>query len=474
MKKISNYIILISVLIGVAFSSCKNFLELKPEGVILEEDALKNKDSLLKLLNSSYDAARSGNYFGGRVWYLPDMMADDLDGTLFTTDWGSFYNHRTSIFIPACGEVWQDPYIVTYRVNTILAKLEEVEGLTEQDKKWFEGQCKFWRAVGHFELVRIFGQPYGSGRENEAQSGIPIRLIASQDKTVRNTTQEVYTQVLKDLDESIAALTGNFNVPKWYVNVWAAKAYKARVLFQMNRTTDCLPILNEVIQYQGDNLEMDLEKRISTWGGANEPFGKEVIFGLHSRSDINTDLLDRYKKRSNGTVDLPISNEILSLVNSEPNDLRATAWIETSTVDGRTIVVSKKFNYLNNSRKFIIPIIHLTDLKLMRAECLASSNGLGALADLNAIRNRAGLLDFTSTDVNALKNEIRKQRRIEMFGEGSRLHEVKKVGAFEQSGLTIRLLDPVLWNCPGMIAQIPNAEIAGNLNILRNEEGGCN
>lgn len=474
MKKISNYIFLLFLLTGVAFTSCKDFLELKPEGVILEEDALKNKDSLMKLLNSSYDAARSGNYFGGRTWYLADMMADDLDGTLFTTDWGSFYNHRTSIFIPACGEVWQDPYIVIYRANTILANLESVPGLTEQDKKWFEGQCKFWRAVGHFEVVRLFGQPYGSGRENETQSGIPLRLEPSQDRGLRNTTQEVYTQVLKDLDEAISALGGNYNVPKWYADVWAAKAYKARVLFQMNNTAGCLPLLDEVIQHQGNDLEMDLEKRISTWGTDAQPFGKEVIFGLYSREDINTELLDRYKKRSNGNADLPVSEEILSLVNSEPNDLRAAAWIETGNVDGRTVVINKKYNYLNNSRKFIIPVIHLTDLKLMRAECLAASNPLAALADLNAIRNRAGLTDFTATDATALKNEVRKQRRIEMFSEGNRLHDIKRIGAFEQPNLTIRVLEPVVWNCPGMIAQIPNAEIAGNLNILRNEEGGCN
>jgi starch-binding outer membrane protein, SusD/RagB family len=484
MHKHNKYIFIL-LLLPLIFSSCgKNFLEFEQEGIIKPDSALRTKEDMKNLVISIYDVARSDAGFGGKTWYYGDIMADDLDGTLLTGDWASLYGHRTSIFISATNETWADPYRTIFRSNVVLENIANVPALNDTDKKWLEGQAKFFRGLSHFYIVRYYGQPIGGGKENEVQSGIPIRLFGNSQtlqQVVRSTTTEVYTQILADLDDAIRLLgeAPNYTAEKWYADVWAAKAMKAKVLFQMNRTADCYTLADEVIAHQGNTLESDLQLRMATPGTAAQPFNKEVIFGLYSKQSANSDLLEHYKKKSGaaGTANLLMSQEIATLATTDPKDKRGTTWIKAGNSGGRTVYYNQKWSFLPG-REFIIPVIHVSELKLMRAECAAANgNTTQALADLNDIRTRAGLDIFSITELTTLLNEIRTQRRIEMMGEGNRLGEVKRIGAYYDNNLKLRVTSTSAgfpWNCPGMLIQIPNAEVAGNVNIKRNEEGGCN
>jgi hypothetical protein len=119
-------------------------------------------------------------------------------------------------------------------------------------------------------------------------------------------------------------------------------------------------------------------------------------------------------------------------------------------------MATTKFN-LNN---FAAPYLHLTDLKLMRAEVLAiQGNSTGAISDLTPIIKRAYKASATketyiaSLSGSALVDEIRLQRRLEMNCEGDRLHQVKRIGVSKgQDNLMVR---GVPWNCNGMILQFP-------------------
>ncbi len=465
MKKILYISLIISLLAGL--SACKNFLEIPPQdpASILVEDAFKTKNDFQKLLTSCYDAARSNTYYGGRLVYASDFMADDIDGSLFTGDWASVYGHRTSTFIPITSEIWQDPYLVVYRCNSLeeLMNTLTIPDLTAADKERMLGEARFLRALTHFEIVRLYGQPVGGGKDNDIQSGIPIRLVPDQSKIVRSTTQEVYAQVLSDLDAAIAKLPETNGI---YADKWAAKGMKAKVLFQMNRNDEALALLEEIINSSGKTLNTDLTKRYAVAGDAGNT---EVVFGLLSAKASLSEMIDSYAKRPSAGISL--TEALLNETKVEPNDIRDSLWLEVKNA-GTPIqrIQSNKFKYFSG-RECVLPILHLTELTLMRAEINAlKGSGDAALGDLNKIRTRANLLPYTSTVQNALVTEIRHQRRIEMFGEGNRLHDLKRIGAFYQPDLLIRTSP---WDCPGMILQIPNSEAAGNLDIMFNEQGGC-
>lgn len=466
MKKISYILVITTVL--ASLSACKDFLEIPPQNpaLTLAQDAFKEKNDYQRLLTSCYDAARSNTYYGGTMVFASEMMADNIYGDLFTGDWGAVYGHRTSTFIPITGEIWQDPYLVIYRCNTLeeILPLSTATDLTDADKVRMIGEAHFLRALGHFEMVRLYGQPVGGGKDNDMQSGVPIRLVPDQSKIVRSTTQEVYAQVLADLDDAIAKLPESNGI---YADKWAAKGIKARVLFQMNRNDEALTLVDDIINNSGKTLNTDLTKRYAIPGDAANT---EVIFGLLSKKNELSKIIDVYNKRP--SADITLSQSLLNEMKVEASDIRDSLWVEVKSA-GTPIqrIQSNKFKYFSG-RECVIPVLHLTELTLMRAEINAlKDNADAALVDLNKIRTRANLLPYTSTIKEALVTEIRHQRRIEMFGEGNRLHDLKRIGARPESSTILIRTSP--WNCPGMILQIPNAEAAGNLDVQFNEQGGC-
>lgn len=460
--------ILLCALIATSLVGCKKFLELKPEGAIIDTEAIKTPEDLQNLLSSCYDATRSGKYLGGQLWALSDMMADDLDGTLFTGDWGAFYNHRTSTFISAGSEVWQDPYLVIYRTNTLMEKMPELEGVSADLQKRFTGECRFLRALAHLSIVHQFGQPYGGAKYKDVQSGIPLRLKTGQEKVVRSTTEEVYNQVLADLEEAIQNLPENNSV---YANKWAAKALKAKVYFEMNKIQEAYDLANDVVNNSGAVFEQNLTKRFSVTGASAEGIFKLV--SKNTQSNSATKYIENYSSKNNPNPPIPISKDLLLYIQEDPKDIRDSIWLKVVTNPDGTRVFNAKANYLTGGY-CDVPVIHLTEMKLLRAECAAllpAPNVTQALQDVNDIRQRAQLDPFVSSVPSAIVDEVRRQRRIEMFSEGNRLQDLKRIGAFYNPNLKIRNSP---WDCPGMVAQIPNSEAAGNLDIMFNEQGGCN
>jgi hypothetical protein len=123
-----------------------------------------------------------------------------------------------------------------------------------------------------------------------------------------------------------------------------------------------------------------------------------------------------------------------------------------------------------------VPIIHLTELKLIRAEAQASRGG-GDLAqarqDINDILNRAFEPGTNEVPENATAAEIveqaRRQYRIETIGEGKYVEQLRRRGAMGED-ITIR---GAPYNCPGMAIQFPNAE-STVIGFELNPESGCN
>jgi starch-binding outer membrane protein, SusD/RagB family len=120
-------------------------------------------------------------------------------------------------------------------------------------------------------------------------------------------------------------------------------------------------------------------------------------------------------------------------------------------------------------------MITVTEMKFIRAESSAEihTDHTIALADLNDVRNRAGLASVnTVSDKQTLLNLIRVEKRKEFVAEGIHFHDLRRIGA---KGENVMIRD-AQWNCPGMAIQFPDGEIAGAGGtefFTPNEEGGC-
>ena len=177
-------------------------------------------------------------------------------------------------------------------------------------------------------------------------------------------------------------------------------------------------------------------------------------------------------RSSNLTVSEPagkIDGAFHAIAVSDTSDQRLSWYIALDTTQASERIFLTRFN----ADYFNLPVVHLAEIMLIRAECAVELNDLStAESDLNAIRVRAGVDPVSpGQGQNALRTFIQNERRLEMVGEGNRLHDLKRQAVNGNSTLTI---NGAPWDCPGMVVQLPDEEAAGNPDIVLNPEGNCN
>lgn len=462
MKKL--YILSIT-LISLTFTSCQKWLDVKPEGVALEEDAIKTQADLQAALNGTYDVA--ANQYNGRVQLFNELMGDNLERPQsgFTVP---IYNHTTNFFNSDVSGLYLELYRTIFRSNYIMERVNDgsiaVDGAA---KTRMEAEARFLRALCHFDLVRIWAQPYGYTADN-SHLGVVIKDKTELEVKPRATVGEVYNFIIGDLNAAIASLPeANGN----YAKKDAAKALLAKVYFQMNRFGDVRTLCDELIPKYSldDTLNRFYNARTST----------ETIFAFVS-SGVNDN-------RASGFI-----NNFRIVNPSNPPAYRLSRAMYLSAVADTADQRSKLYAIFNAGtetetygiHKFdydflSTPILYLTQLKLMRAEALAQLglNLSQAIGDINDIRRRAygsNSYDIPSgisaTDIIAA---CRSERRKEFPCEGDRVQELKRIGALEDPGKTgsVKIRESN-WFCPGMALQFPVNEKTSL--FIFNEEGGCN
>ncbi len=448
----------ITYIIGIAFlafgiQSCDKMLDLQPDDVVLAEDALQTPEDLQRLLNSCYDVL--GNLYDGRVQIMSELQSDNLAIPNNNNDYRAVYNRETNFFTSSTGGVYTDLYRAIYRVNTLLTSFEFIDGLSDSEKVRIEAEAKFIRAICHWQLVSLWALPYGY-TANNSHLGIVLRTAPDNQALPRASVADAYSLINSDLAFARTNLpieNGN------YASRYAANGLSALVSMQMMNFQDAADFATAAIDgpFTLDSLNR-FTPNVST----------ETVFGIVSFSiDIRNEALrDNYRSDNNSNPQLGLSDGFVELMNFSPSDERIDKWLSPST--GRTLV--SKFD----RDIFNIPVIHLTQLKLIRAEALATIGGdlTTALNDVNDIRNRAfngiNLLPESSS-AETIKTAARNEYRKETVCEGWWSNHLKRFGAMGEN-IVIR---GASWDCPGMAIQFPNSESSVS-GFIFNEEGGCN
>jgi starch-binding outer membrane protein, SusD/RagB family len=450
----------------ILISGCKKFLEKPPQGQLTEEEALKDEAGLLTFLNGEYTLIGDGDFIGGRVQSLSDMLADELNGSRFTGDFSEIFKRQNSIFGGTRDALYKKGYRIINVANVVLNKLSLV---SDANKNNVKGQALFCRALAHFELVRLFAQPWGYSSDN-AHNGIPLRKEIIVGSIQRASVKQVYDQVIADLKEAETLLPDALPAGKYYTATkWAAKAYLAKVYFQMNDFTNAYNYANQVIASNNFTLDNTYDKRFSA-GLSTE--GILTIANEINRFQPGSDLRGNY--RSN--LSIPVLNFTDLFYNfavSRAGDVRK-AWYSNTLQAGYNVLTKYNKDY------FDLPVVHLTEIKLIRAESGAEIAGTNAaalavaIADMNSLLTRAygGTTNNLAANASAalVISTARTERELELVGENSRYNEIKRIGARNAANIDRR---GSVWNCNGFILQFPKAEQDAFSSFIMNPEGGC-
>ena len=437
--------------VGLSLFSCDKKLDTKPSSSIDANDAFKTSDDVIGALKGCYDDLGDGDFYGGYVFLGADLLGDSEN-----LDWSGTYQEFTQIHnksIPVTNAFVASTWLAGYKVindaNNVLAHVNLV---VDADKDRVEGEARFIRGSAYFDLVRMYAKAWNDGDPN-SNPGVPLvltptGLITDSSKVSRNTVAQVYAQVISDLTIATQKCIEADNTYIFATNI-AAYAMLARVYLQQQDYSNALSAENNAIKLALDNGYHLTSTYAAAFPSADPPtyIGNttEDIFTMQVNASSGVNEFNTFYSE-NQRGEIYINDSFLNLY--EPGDDRANLY------DGGYTL--KFENYYGSVR-----LIRLAELYLTRAECnfrLGSSVGAKPVDDVNKIRERAGLDDYTASELTL--DDILRERALELSFEGFTLHDEKRLE------LNVGILP---WNSPKLIYPIPQREIYANPNLTQNE-----
>ncbi|WP_316784322.1 RagB/SusD family nutrient uptake outer membrane protein [Pedobacter frigiditerrae] len=453
MKKI---ILFSAVVALVAISSCKKeYLETAPTDKVAAGDVFTSTTNANTVLNGIYrymferTTTTTSNAQGkpgvAGIMLAIDFMGEDLHqgaATWFTsTGEGNYVAPRTDTH---ASNIWV--YRTFYRIignaNAILDNIDEVPGLAA-DKNRIKAEALTLRAYAYSYLVQFYGKRYDALAKPNNQLAVPLLLKSTDSQKPRVSVEAVYTQINADLDAAIA-LNLTTKVSKSHADVWVAKGLKARVALTMGDYATAITYAKQIIDGNAYPL-MDAAAYQS--GFNNAPSLSEVMWAMMpnlEQGDTFGSFFAQIAYNANTTYQRGTPKRINSALYAQipATDVRAKMWEPAPTATNfplpATTFVRQPFMSRKYSVKTVgdpslgdVPIMRTSEMYLILAEAYAKSAvpqtllAQQALYTLNFKRNPNYVIS-TSTGATLI-NEILTYRRIELWGEGFRYLDLKRL-----------------------------------------------
>ena len=171
------------VFAAAALVGCEQYLTEEPQDKFADGDAFWKGEEALRLETnyfyssfSSYGAAHSGRFYAASK----------------SDDYGQDNNNpEYAVTIPSGTGVWASSYQEARRANLIMARMANME-LSDEVRKHYEGFCRYYRAIQHFDVVRAYGDCVWQGHEVDMND----EAWQAQERTDR---AEIMRKVCEDL-----------------------------------------------------------------------------------------------------------------------------------------------------------------------------------------------------------------------------------------------------------------------------------
>lgn len=446
MKKLL-YIILPAVL---SVTACKKTLDQQPQGSIDANIAYTTRQGVEAGIIGTYDGLQQNGYMSLNYLVFTDMYGDNIQWSGTFPSWSQVYNRTILPDNTDIASIWNSIYSTINRANNIIAAAPNISDPAFL-KDQAIGECETIRANAYFDLIRMFGG--GPTGYNQAGGlGVPLRTAPTLTPeiaaaTARATEAEVYTQVLADLDDAIAKLPNRIGNGR--VNKFVATALKARVQLYRQQWADAEALATTVITSPNNYALVPGASYGTIYTGKNT---SESLWELqYNATDANNLAFYYYPTSSGGRNEMGSSASLRDAF--EAADVR-------KEINYSTVPAGKQLKYSQTNPGIDdVMMVRLAEVYLTRAEARAMQANLpGAIADLNVIRQRAGLQPSTAVAADAVLADIRNQRRLELAHEGHRFFDQRR---YNETGLTqtFRNLFPIpqseIINSNGVVAQNP-------------------
>lgn len=485
MKNI-NPIIYITALLLFLYSCDRQLDALRPHNVTFEEKQFETPDGFKKAILGVYSMVSAGPVSSAFKYNDMQFFLSEAHGNTIKSldaqinkhnDMFNYVNSANKDFSHTY-EFWRGSYNILLHINKILANVKS--GETHPQILHNQAEALFLRAYVYFNLVRLYGRPYDQDPEHSPGVMLITSDLFSPDFAPgRASVADVYDQIISDLQKSIPLFSQeNTNS---YASRSAARALLSRVYLykggnpvnpDVSANLQAYAYADTVIREGGFQLlegdayrnyyATDNVGNLEDIFAVNTRFAQGLISNLYAMpSQINY----------SGGLYRP-SPDLLGLL--EVDDLRNSHYVENVTPghpEDNLATVKYMVGYVSLYSSSPGRYLRLAEMYLNRAEAaFKTGNATQALADVNVIRRRAGLVELSGLTGDALFKEIMKQRKIELAFEGHASFDEFRNGLPMVRTYASALSGPltILPTDDAVLMKIPDEEIVGNPNLVPN------
>lgn len=436
------------------FLSCKKFLEIDaPKTQVTSALIFENDQAAISATVGLYSEMSRINLAmsnGGQTIYA-GLAADEIATTSPNEDLDVFYlNSIPATNTTGLSRLWNQGYRIIYHANAVLEGIEKGGTLTDSIARMLKGEMLLGRAFHYFNLVNLFGD-------------VPLQLTTDYEtnsKKARTAKAVVYDQLVNDLTAAKDLLPATYaSANRARPNRWTAVALLSRVYLYKQEWEKAANAASEVIQSGAYQLNGNLNSVFL-------PASTETIWQLIRDNNNTAEGASFIPASATVKPTYALTPQLLSVFS--PADLRKSSWTKQNIVGGQPYVYPYKYKVrLSTPISEYYVVLRLAELYLIRAEARLELDDIsGAQADINLIRQRAGLNPTSVTDKNGLLFILEQERQAEYFTEwGHRWFDLKRRG---RADAVLAIVKAPNWQSTDQLFPIPQAELLTNPFLVQN------
>jgi hypothetical protein len=469
---------LMAVLILIFFANCKKLIEVDAPVTNTNATVVYSTDALAAaVLTGIYTNLSTSNIPSGGLTsmsFFPGLSSDEL--TLYpgstTSAYVGLYTNQLNSSTLGTMDFWIKTYPTIFVANSAIEGLSGATALTPAVKQQLMGEAMFARAFCYFYLVNLYGDvPLAIGTDYTANS-----LLSKTPKA------KIYQQIIADLKDAETLLSTNYlkadvltvTTERVRPTKWAAAALLSRVyLFKGaydSAEAQSTQVINNSQLYSLTRLDSVFYKN------SNEAIWQLQPVGTGTSSNTGEGRLFILPATGPNTSNYPVYLSNFMVNSFETGDLRKVKWTGSVTVSVSGMPTTYYYPYkykigaVNSPMSEYSMVLRLGEQFLIRAEARAQQGNLtGAEADLNAIRNRAGLANTTATAKSDLMNAILHERQVELFTEwGHRWLDLKRTNTVDAIMGTVTPQKGGSWNTNWQWYPLSLYELQHDPNLAQN------
>lgn len=479
MKKIIHILIASALVLFVGCS--EDYLEKVPTDSITDADLFSTvvgaQTAIHGLHRSTYQFYGAHDKFGQKaVDHAMDLLGEDMYQTVrgygWFVSWYQYLDHR-NINSTNLEFVWEYYYDIIDNANLIIGNIDNASdaALNVERVNNIKGQALTYRAYSFYQLVQLYAARYNIGGTN-THLGIPLPLVVSQVGLARSTVEQVYTQIFTDIDDAILAFEaaptiGRSN--KSEINLRIAQGMKARFALTTGRWADAAGMANAARTGYAPTTDNE--------SGMNSSDDQEWMWGavlIDEQQTSYASFFSHIDPYFGGYATLG-NHKCLSTAVYDFMSATDTRKAMFATISGKPRTGLKFTGWGEWTNDYLY--MKAGEMYLIEAEALARQDlfteAQDVLFELISTRD-PGYVKSTLTG-DPLVQHILMQRRADLWGEGFRFLDIKRLGI----DLDRRNLghNETLWNgydtrpanSLDLIFLIPKQEIDANPLMVQND-----